>query len=164
MTAQMKLLHVHEGSRSYRISRKEAERLGLPVLVSRPLVIRPPKPLPAAYARQMREHAEDAKRRRIILEIRQAEALGAGRTCRVIAMKVALRTGFFPSDLKRVCRERPLVAARQRAIHGARVGTDKSLEVIGKYFGLDHTTVLHSVREHAKRIGRTAMPNRRRWC
>ncbi|QFT69323.1 chromosomal replication initiation protein [Labrenzia sp. THAF35] len=156
MTAQMKLLHVHAGSRSYQITRKEAERLGLPVVVSRSIVVVPPKPKPDPYARQMEKQSDDLKRRRLIAEIIRAEGLGASRTCRVIAMKVALRTGFFLSDLKRTCRKSPLVAARQRAIFGARVGTDKSLDVIGRFYGLDHTTVYYSVQEHAKRIGRDA--------
>lgn len=153
MTAQMKLTHVHHSSRSYSISQREAERLGLPALVSRPFVA-PPRPPAPPNAKALQRQVDDIKRRRMILDIRRAEALGAGRSCRVIAMKVALRTGFFLKDLKRTCRERDLVAARHRAIYGARAGTSRSMKEIGRFYGLDHSTIHYSVREHARRSGR----------
>lgn len=161
MTEHMKLTHVHHASKSYAISQKEAERLGLPVLVSRPLVA-PAAPVMPQSAKAIRMQLDEIKRRRMILDIRTAESLGAGRTCRVIAMKVALRAELFLSDLKRTCRERHLVDVRQRAMYGARAGTDKSMGDIGRFFGLDHSTVHYSIREHARRTGRPVPERRKR--
>lgn len=43
----------------------------------------------------------------------------------------------------------------------ARMATTKSLKNIGRFYGLDHSTIHHSVLEHARRSGRP-VPKRRK--
>lgn len=81
---------------------------------------------------------------------RFAGRLGARRTCHLITLKVALRTGLLYSDLKRESRVQDFVAARHRVFFGARVGAVKALTEIGKFFGLDHSTVHNGVKKHER--------------
>lgn len=56
-------------------------------------------------------------------------------------------------------RNRRVVVARQHAMYALRVHTSKSLAEIGDVLGgLDHTTVLHGIRQAADRLGRPVPP------
>lgn len=149
MTAQMKLLHNHPGSVSYQISQREAERLGVPVILRRQVVDTPPAP-PALAPHEIAALLRDQKVRRMALEVHRAKQLGVRPTCHLITLKVALRTGLLYSDLKRESRVQDLVAARHRVFFGARVGAGKALTEIGKFFGLDHSTVHYGVKKHER--------------
>lgn len=158
MTSHLQLLQCHEGSKTYRIDLAEAERRGVPVIVTRThttvtknLTLSGP---PSA------EQIKDAKRRRMLLEVRLARKRGVNGSCRIIMMKVALRTGHLFSEVTGRCREQDLVDARHRAFWGMRAGTDWSLSDIGRFFGRDHTTVLHGVRKHSHLVGKP-VPGRR---
>lgn len=159
MTAQMKLAKTHQAANTYAISAREAERLGVPVIVMRS---------PAAVARMLQEPAfvpptpaqmRDAKMRALALEIRQAKERGVKQGCRLTMKKVALRTGFLFSELTEKCREQDRVAARYRAFWGMRAGTDWTWPDIARFFGLNHTTILHGVRKHTALTGKT-LPDR----
>jgi chromosomal replication initiation ATPase DnaA len=50
------------------------------------------------------------------------------------------------------CRWRDVSAARNELAYRARLETELSLPDIGRRIGRDHTTVLHSIRTHARRI------------
>jgi hypothetical protein len=67
---------------------------------------------------------------------------------REIQMAVCDRYGLTLSELLAERRFRPLVRARQVAMHLSKVLTGRSLPEIGRRFGRkDHTTVLHAARK-----------------
>jgi chromosomal replication initiator protein len=69
-----------------------------------------------------------------------------------IAREVAAKHGVPMVDLKSARRDRPTVLARQEAIYRMRTETLRSLPEIGRFFNRDHTTALHAVRVHSKRL------------
>lgn len=82
--------------------------------------------------------------------------VGASRrrlTMREIIEEVALKYGVRVIDMKSSRRTRDLVVPRQEAMYRCAKETMCSLPQIGRAFGgRDHTTVLHSVRMHEKRM------------
>lgn len=74
-------------------------------------------------------------------------------TCRQIIAEVCLARGVHPRDLYSMSRSRPIVAVRQECCWRIRnevlvQGRQISLPEIGRQLGgLDHTTVLHSIRK-----------------
>lgn len=73
-------------------------------------------------------------------------------TMRSIANRVAEKHGLTLDDLRSPSRRRPLVLARQEAIHEIRQATTQSLPAIGRFFDRDHTTVIHAIGRHAARL------------
>ena len=74
-------------------------------------------------------------------------------TCRQIIAEVCFARGVHPRDLMSMSRSRPIVAVRQECCWRMRnevtiLGRQISLPEIGRHLGgLDHTTVLHSIRK-----------------
>ena len=74
-------------------------------------------------------------------------------TCRQIIAEVCFARGVHPRDLFSMSRARPIVAVRQECCWRMRnevtiLGRQISLPEIGRQLGgLDHTTVLHSIRK-----------------
>ncbi|WP_332763979.1 helix-turn-helix domain-containing protein [Phenylobacterium sp.] len=73
-------------------------------------------------------------------------------TMRTIAFRVAEKHGLTLDDLRSPSRRRPLVVARQEAMHEIRQATTQSLPAIGRFFDRDHTTVIHALERHAARL------------
>lgn len=102
--------------------------------------VSPPTP-PATYeqAAVQVDEAIDGQRRKV--------------TCRQIIAEVCLARGVHPRDLYSMSRSRPIVAVRQECCWRIRnevlvQGRQISLPEIGRQLGgLDHTTVLHSIRK-----------------
>ncbi len=70
-----------------------------------------------------------------------------------IAEVVAFLHDVTVDDLRGPSRVRPLVHARQHFMADAYETKQWSMPQIGRYLGWrDHTTVLHGVRAHAKRV------------
>ena len=67
-------------------------------------------------------------------------------------MACADTEGVDIDDVLGPCRRRPVVYARHRAMFICRRHLGLSYPVIGRLFGRDHTTVMHGVREHGKRL------------
>lgn len=80
--------------------------------------------------------------------------LNTGRpTMRSILRHVAEETGVSAAELIGQGRKASIVRARQYAMYRMRQETRQSLPQIGAFLGgRDHTTVLHGVRAHAKRM------------
>lgn len=73
---------------------------------------------------------------------------------RKIVFQEADAAGIPPSDLVLKCRRVPVVRARQKAIYLVKAQKPMlTLMKIGGWFGLDHTTVVHSLAAHAERCG-----------
>lgn len=74
-------------------------------------------------------------------------------TCRQIIAEVCFARGIHPRDLMSMSRSRPIVSVRQECCWRMRnevliQGRQISLPEIGRQLGgLDHTTVLHSIRK-----------------
>lgn len=64
---------------------------------------------------------------------------------------VAAQRGVTINDIKSCRRSKRVVLARQEAMYLAYELTEASYPMIGAAFGKDHTTILHGVRQHAKR-------------
>src|SRR5579863_5083940 len=72
-----------------------------------------------------------------------------GPSCALIIDKVAGAYGFTSEALRRgekYSKQQDVATARQTAMYLCRVLTRKSYPVIGKAFGMDHTTVIYSMR------------------
>jgi hypothetical protein len=67
---------------------------------------------------------------------------------------VSSRTSVPVAEILGRNRRPPIVAARHEAVWRVRLVTGWSLPRLGKFFKRDHTTVLHSLREMAKRSAR----------
>jgi hypothetical protein len=147
MSSQLAIRELHAAGRSYQISQREAERRGLPVIVV------PDKPERADDPRK-RAVSRAGKLWRMAREIRAAKERGVRQGRQLIALKVAYRSGLTLSELMTCseCRERGLSAARHRAFFGIRTGTDLSLPAIGRYFGMDHSSVCYGIRKHRARL------------
>ena len=73
-------------------------------------------------------------------------------TMREIVLETARKYGMQPMDLKRRHRSHKIVHPRQEAMWRCRNETSHSYPEIGRYFGLDHTTVMSGVERHEKRM------------
>lgn len=73
-------------------------------------------------------------------------------TMREIAMSVAEKYGLTLLDLMGESRLARIAHPRQEAMWLIRQGGRCSLPMIGRFFGRDHTTILHGVRAHELRI------------
>lgn len=69
-----------------------------------------------------------------------------------IAVEVAAKLGISLRELKSARRFRYLVEARQEAMSLMYEKTSLSMPQIGKILNRDHTTVLHGIRQHKKRL------------
>lgn len=74
----------------------------------------------------------------------------------IIRRKVSELSGFTLDELASRRKETALVHARQAAFYLAKIHTNLSLPAIGRYFGRDHTTVLHGIRQVEKNPSRFA--------
>lgn len=79
---------------------------------------------------------------------------------RTIVMRVARRHGVSSADILSHQRSQPIVRARQEAIYHVAIETGMTLPMIGRKFGRDHTTILHSFRTHKKRLKSGEAPKR----
>jgi hypothetical protein len=71
-----------------------------------------------------------------------------------IVREVSKKHGVAIVDILSTRRSQPFVNARYEAMYRMRHETNMSFPQIGRRLGgRDHTTVLHGVREHAKRVG-----------
>lgn len=99
----------------------------------------PPPPVNYEQAAVQVDEAIDGQRRKV--------------TCRQIIAEVCVARGVHPRDLYSMSRSRPIVAVRQECCWRIRnevlvQGRQISLPEIGRQLGgLDHTTVLHSIRK-----------------
>lgn len=72
----------------------------------------------------------------------------------LILRKVERETGITIAEMKGKRRTRGIAYARHEAMYLLRTNTTMSLPAIGRIFGnRHHASVLHGVREHAKRNG-----------
>ena len=69
-----------------------------------------------------------------------------------IVSKIARRYGLTLEDLKGSELRRDVSQPRQHAMWSIRRIFGWSLPQIGRYFGRDHTTILHGIRQHEARI------------
>lgn len=74
------------------------------------------------------------------------------RSIRKIITEVATKHGFTFLDVISPRRAVPIVAARHEAMWRARHETPHSLPRIGTAFNRDHTTVMHAISMHEKRM------------
>jgi hypothetical protein len=72
--------------------------------------------------------------------------------CRHIATEVALKHMVGVEEIFSIRRHVPSVAARYETFWRCRHETNMSLPAIGKVFNRDHTTVLHGIRQHQRKI------------
>lgn len=147
MTTHLAIRDLHEAGRSYKIDAREADRRGLPVIV----VAKEPEvredPRAAAETRE-------GKFYRMARDIRAAKQRGACQGCQLIALKVAYRSGMTLSELKvnSDLRGRVLSSVRHRACYAMRRGTGKPLATIGRFLGVDHSSVSYGIAQHIKRL------------
>lgn len=148
----MKLLAIHEASKTYLVSASDAARLNLPVIIQR--VAEPePDQVPVYVEKLSQLTLQEQKLRRMALEVRRRKGCKPDNGLDLIAVKVALRSGLTVSDLKLKSREQELVDARYRAFFGMKLAKpNRAFGAIGRFFGLDHTTVLYGYRQHEKRL------------
>ncbi len=111
-------------------------------------------------------HPRQVAQARLVRELAEAEQRGYERgldeakrrfsneaihtpTMREIAEQVAAKHGF-PSwkQLRSHRHDRPLVRAKQECWWRCREETPHSLPTIGRFFGFDHTTILHGTKMH----------------
>ncbi len=71
---------------------------------------------------------------------------------RQVCRDVMKRHGISHDDFYSKSRKRPVAWARQEAMAIAH-DAGKSLPMIGRHFGMDHTSILHGVRAHKARSG-----------
>ncbi|KFC62758.1 Chromosomal replication initiator protein DnaA [Devosia sp. LC5] len=83
-----------------------------------------------------------------------------GANWRTIVTRVARRHGISSADILSHNRSRPIVRARQEAIYHVAIETGMTLPMMGRKFGRDHTTILHSFRTHKKRLKSGEAPRR----
>lgn len=70
-----------------------------------------------------------------------------------IARRVSLRHGLKMADLMGQSRKHAIAHVRQEAMSECREAGNWSYPQIGAFFGgRDHTTIIHGVRQHAKRL------------
>jgi chromosomal replication initiator protein len=74
-----------------------------------------------------------------------------GWTIATIVMAVARETGIPRREIVSDNRSFPVAHARQEAMRRAYATGKFSLPQIGKFFGRDHTTVLHGIRRATER-------------
>lgn len=75
---------------------------------------------------------------------------------RAIIKDIAHRHGLRPEDIFARNRTAPLVAARHEAIVAVHLARPFwSYPELGRYFGLDHTTVMHALEQQGLELGRT---------
>lgn len=120
----------------------------------------------AAQNDVMRKALDTAREHEFLLEQCAARGISIPPqrvTLKLIATVVATKHGLSHDDLVSDDRRRPVAWPRQEAMWLARqqltaYGAHRySLPQIGSYFGgRDHTTVIHAVREHEKRLARAA--------
>jgi chromosomal replication initiator protein len=66
---------------------------------------------------------------------------------------VCRKHGITAAQLRSDCRDMELVHARQEAMYRLRTEKNLSLSAIGRELGKrDHTTVIHGIKQHKKRI------------
>jgi len=75
-------------------------------------------------------------------------AIRRGPTMAQIAAEVAAKHGLTVEELRGPARGFKVAHPRQEAMARMRAETSQSLTAIGRYFGRDHTTVMHGVRTH----------------
>lgn len=73
-----------------------------------------------------------------------------------ITERVAARHGLTVEELKAPTSCTRIAHPRQEAMMEMRAQDRWSLPQIGRFFGLDHTTILHGVRAHARRAAAIA--------
>ncbi|WP_420415106.1 helix-turn-helix domain-containing protein [Roseibium sp.] len=151
MTTHLAIRDLYEAGRSYKIDAFEAERRGLPVIVvpEEPEIREDPRA--AAETREGMFY-------RMARDIQAAKQLGVVQGCQLIALKVAYRSGMTLSELmvNSDLRGRVLSSVRHRACYGMRKGTGKSLPTIGRFLGVDHSSVSYGIAQHKKRLAAQA--------
>jgi hypothetical protein len=120
---------------------------------------KPPAPsLPYAMERApktpRREPAPPPRARDIIhIAVDIVQPLPPSQAWRQIVSEVCLKHGIDWLEMASARRSRPVVLARNEAAYRLRHETTMSLPQIGrKLGGRDHTTILHSVRQHEARL------------
>ena len=71
---------------------------------------------------------------------------------RAIVREVSEKHCVKAEDILSQSRKRTLVVARQEAMYRVRTEVGKSLLEIARHFNRDHSTVMHSIETHGKRI------------
>lgn len=71
---------------------------------------------------------------------------------RRIILETAIKHNLMPAEMLSSQRAYNLVAARHEVMYRLKTETTMSLPAIGKKLGKDHTTVLHGIRKHVKRM------------
>ncbi len=147
MTAHLTSPVQHETSRTFRISPREAARWGLPTIKIKP------QPVDEVDLRKT-AGTREGKIYRMARDIRAAKDRGVRQSRDLIAMKVAFRSGMTLSELlvSSDSRERDLSAIRHRAFYGIRQGTSLPLTRIGRYFGMDHSSIHYGIKQHRARL------------
>lgn len=68
-----------------------------------------------------------------------------------VASEIADLYGLTVEELKLPTHRRSVAWPRQHAMYEMRQRTNKSYPQIGRFFGVDHSTVIHGCRRHAAR-------------
>lgn len=86
-----------------------------------------------------------------------SKATPGRKTMREIIAEVALKHHISVTEMLSYRRSRYIVFARHEAIWRCKKETTNSLPAIGRAFGgFDHTTILHAIRQHEKRMREAA--------
>lgn len=101
----------------------------------------------AEKSRREKERARAAAMYRVI------PVLGSGVFIKDIIAKTAHKYGLSIGDLTGAGRNRELTVPRHEAMYLCARDTTLSLPAIGRRLCRDHTTVIHGIRQHAKRNG-----------
>ncbi|KKC39533.1 hypothetical protein WH87_04905 [Devosia epidermidihirudinis] len=121
------------------------------ILPGHPLFKKPEPPLPMVPVTQ-----ESQQRVRDVLDIMSVERPDQPEPghAQEIIHQVASKHSLTPVEMLSARRSPPLVLARQEAMYRMSKETLLTLGGIGRRMGgRDHTTVLHSIRKHAERMG-----------
>lgn len=83
----------------------------------------------------------------------------ARKTMADIVTEVARKHGLSVEQLRANRRDSMTIHAKHEAFYRCRRETGHSMPVIGRFFGNDHTTVLHGVRRHEERLAASGGPD-----
>lgn len=119
----------------------------------KPILVDVP-PLPDIEAAQKLLAEKEAQLDALCAEIEALGSLAGPLSAQRIARSVAKAHNMSFKEMVSPRRHRSIVRARQQAMWEIRKHTKLSLPQIGRMLGdLDHTTVLHGIRQHGKRMG-----------
>lgn len=110
-----------------------------------------------AHIMGAQETAETLRRIANMLAVNPAAVIPPAANMRVICAKVAEKHGLTVDELRRPCAKRKIAHARFEAMHAMYATGKYSLPQIAAFLGgMHHTSILHGIRAHGKRMGEGA--------